>query len=504
MIQENTNKSLLINSIVLYLRLGVTSVCGLLTTRFALQALGVNDFGIFSVVGGVISFIAIFNTIMISTSNRFIAVSIGKGDIQQTNEQFNVNLLIHAAIAVFVLILAFPLGRWYIVNHVNYIGSIDTVLTIFYITIIGSIISFIGVPYNGLLMAKERFWYFCSIDMVISVIKVVICYYLAIFQFKNNLFIYACTLSLLTAIPTFLFIIYCYSKFKEIVKLRFVREWPKYSEVLGFSVWVGYGAIASIGKSQGAALIVNNFFNTIMNTALGIATSVNSILVGLATNVSKSISPQITKNYSSGNMERCVKLVCLSSKVSFLFMLLISCPFFVDSEYIFSLWLGEVPDYVIHFSHLLIIDALIGTLNAGVPELVFASGKIKMYQLIVNTLLILSVVVGFFFLKIGYAADYLLITFIVFSAIAFFVRQVVLNKVVQINNWLLIKESYLPSLFITILLVVYLYFIPMVFSPILNILIAECYLMVLCFVFGLKHEERAYLLNAIKAFKLHK
>ena len=168
--QENTNKAIFINSAILYAKLIVTAVAGLLTTRFALQALGADDFGIFSVVGSVISFVAIVNTIMISTSNRFMATAIGKGDEKLIKDTFNVNVVMHVVIAVVILLVAYPLGDWFILNHIKYEGDINSVLSVYHITIIGSIISFIGVPYNGLLIAKERFFVFSSTDILASVI----------------------------------------------------------------------------------------------------------------------------------------------------------------------------------------------------------------------------------------------------------------------------------------------------------------------------------------------
>ena len=347
--QENTNKSIFINSIILYARLFITAVAGLFTTRFTLQALGANDFGLFSVVGSVISFIAIINTIMLSTSNRFIAIAIGKDNVTEINRVFNVNLIVHILIAIVTLITAYPLGDWYILNHINYDGSINSVLTIYHIIIIGSVVSFIGVPYNGLLVAKERFFVFCLTEILASLVKVFVSYIL-IDYFTDKLLVYSLTICLTTAFPTLVFIVYCKKQFSKIVTFNFIKQWKLYKEMLGFSVWVGYGAIATIGKTQGAALIVNNFFNTAMNTALGIANSVNSILLMFANSINRSISPQIVKSYATGNTERSEQLVIIASKYSFLALLFVVSPFLVAPEWLFALWLGIVPDFVITFT----------------------------------------------------------------------------------------------------------------------------------------------------------
>lgn len=493
--QENTNRAILINSIILYVKLIITAITGLLTTRFALKALGVDDFGLFSVVGGVISFIAIVNTIMMSTSNRFIATAIGKDDDRLINDTFNVNVIIHVVIAIITLVIAYPLGDWYILNHINYDGDINLVITVYHITIIGSVISFIGVPYNGLLIAKERFVVFSLTEIIASIIKVVVSY-LLISNFSDKLSVYSWTICLTTAFPTLVFIAYCRKVFPKIVALKFVKSWTLYQEMLNFSVWVGYGAITTVGKSQGAALIVNKFFNTAMNTALGLANSVNSIVLTFANNISRSISPQIVKSYASGDKARSEQLVIMASKYSFLVLLFVSSPFLVAPEWIFSIWLGTVPDCVIIFSILIIIDALIGVFNAGIPDLIFASGNIKWYQIIVNTMFLLSIVAAFFVLRTGTPAYFLQITYILFSFVVLALRQIVLNKVVKFNNWKLVKESYFPCIIVAIC------FVPIIFlkslvHPVVMIIVSLLYLVALDFIIVLSRAERQYISSFI-------
>lgn len=173
-ILENTNRAIAYNSVILYSRMIVNTICALLSTRFALHALGVVDYGLYAVLGGIISFIGIFNTIMLSTSNRFIAVAIGKGNINEVNKQFNVNFIIHVAIAVFALIVTIPIGEWYIPRYVNYDGPLYNAHVVYIVSVIGSIFSFIGVPYNGVLMAKEKFIVFSLVDVALHVLKLAV------------------------------------------------------------------------------------------------------------------------------------------------------------------------------------------------------------------------------------------------------------------------------------------------------------------------------------------
>ena len=494
--QENTNKSIFVNSIVMYLRLGITAVAGLFTTRYALQALGANDFGIFSVVGGIVSLITIINTIMMSTSTRFISVAIGKGDDAQTNKVFNVSLSIHLAIALLSALLALPLGKLYIINYVNFDGNIAEVVKVFNITVVWSILSFVGVPYNGLLMAKEKFVVFSVFEIIFSLIKALITYFL-IFAFDDKLYVYAMTVSICACAPTFIYMLYCHIKWPVLTRWRIVKDRALYKSILHFSRWVGFGAVAQIGQSQGASLLVNTFFNTVMNAAQGIAASIKALIMMMAQNLTRPISPQITKAYVAGNHDRCKTLIVASSKFSFFVMLLVSVPFVVDAEFILQLWLGCVPAYAPRFVYLMVLDSLIFTFNMGVSEVIFASGNIKRYQLIVNTNILLSIVAAYVVLRLGAPAYSLYYVYIAVSVVNTFVRQRIMHKTVGYDNMFLLKKSYLPSICVVLLFLPYL-LIKTSLHPVWVISIAELYVCCLIFCVGLSKQERSFIINKLK------
>ncbi len=502
MIKENTNSIIAINSIILYARLVIVALCGLLYTRYSLLALGVDDFGLFSVIACILSFASILNTIMVVTSNRYIAIAIGKGDNHEANNSFNVNLSIHILIAILTIAIALPIGYWYINNYVTYQGNLDAVKHVFNISIIASAISFIGVPYNGLLLARERFIVFCSTDVVASIFKLV-CTYILIDHFENKLIIYAFITAIMTAYPTLIFIIYCNKKFKEITRFKIVTDATKYISVIKFSSAIGYGALATIAKTQGSALIINMFFSTAMNAGLAVANAVSSMLQLFSNNAQKSISPQIVKNYASGNDTRSVYLVCLASRITYLLMFAVSIPFIFSPEAIFQLWLKEIPPYAITFTRLLIVDSLILSINAGITDYIYATGKIKTYQITINTLVALSVVVGFFTIKNGMKPENLFYIFILFSFIVFIIRPIVLLRVSKFKINQLIKESYIPVLIITLLALPLL-----LLRPILNawvlLAVAYIYFTFLCFKIGLNQKERAYFTNKLNLRQWHK
>ena len=476
--------------------MAVTTLCSLFTTRFALQALGVDDFGLFSVVGGVISFVAIINTIMLSTTNRFIAVAIGKGNESEVNKIFNVCLVVHIVIAILTAIISFPIGDWYIHRFVNYNGPIENALMVFRLCLAGSIISFVSVPYNGLLMAKERFLVFCSVDIISHLLKLGAAV-LLLFFFEQKLIFYASTQAFLTALPVLVYWIYCSRTYPSIVHWHLVKNGNLYKEMFLFSGWIGYGAIATIGKNQGSQLLVNAFFNTAMNAALGVANTINGFITMFSQNITQPMAPQITKSYASGDLNRCSQLLVMSTKFAFLSMLLMSSPFFSDIEWILQIWLGEVPEYACLFAKLLVIDALISTFNAGIANVVFAHGKIAFFQMTVHTSKLISIVVAFLVLKAGAAAHFIFYVYIAFSVINVLFIQIALHKVGGFSFWTLAPDSYIPSLVVTALYVPILV-VPMAIHPFLHMVIVLVYLGLIALFIGFKRSERHYLYNAIR------
>lgn len=480
----------------MYARMGINTILALITTRYALQALGVNDFGLFSVLGSIISFMGVFNTIMMSTCNRFLAVAIGKGIPKDINKTFNINLSIFLGCAAILLLIGLPLGDWYVRNNINYEGPIENVLIVFYFAVIGSVISTLATPYNGLLMAKERFFLFSFVDVAIHILR--FCVVIAlVYYFEQKLLIYTILQATTVALPALVYWIYCKRLFPNIIRFRFVKDKSAYKEVFSFSGWVSIGAISCVVRAQAAALLVNNFFNTAMNTALGIGNSLNHYVMMFANNLTQPMQPQITKSYAAGNYERTNELLVMSTKFSFLMMLLIGSPFFVSAEWIIHLWLGQVPPYAVNFTVLLIIDNIVMSFNMGLSLILFADGRIALYQIVINTLRLAAVGVAYLVLRKGVEPQALFYTYIAFSALIVIATQWCLYKTLHYDNKPLIKKSYIPSLsvlamFLPIMLV------PDSVHPLLRIVLAMSYLVILEFLIGLSTKERVFIINKIK------
>lgn len=500
--QENTNKAIAFNSLILYTRLTATSICALFSTRFGLQALGAVDYGLFALLGGVIAVVTILNNIMVSTSNRFIAIAIGKGNIGEANKQFNVNLSIHITIALFVLAISYPVGNWYIHRYINYNGPLENAMMVYCITILGSIISFISIPYHGLLMAKEKFIVFSGMDVFSHFMRLLVTW-LLLYHFSQKLLIYTLAFAVLHALPTFFYMFYCTYRYPEIVKLRKVKNRKMYKNVFKFSSWIGVGALAHAGKGEGAAIVVNVFFDTVMNTAMGVASIVNSYVTVFALSVTQPMAPQITKSYAAGNKERTNDLLVMSTKYGFLLTLIVGAFFLADPYWILKIWLVEVPPYATIFLVLFVLDNIIMALNFGIQNIIFASGNIWLYQLCSSVLNILSVFVGYLVLRAGAPAYYLIVTYVIFSVIRFFIIQWVLFHTLKYDCRILWNRSYIPSLLVAFLFFPIL-FLPCADFPFLKILITITYLCLIVFFFGLNRAERNKLKSLVNCYVFSK
>lgn len=498
--KENTNKAIALNSIVLYLRMAITAILGLFTTRLSLQALGVNDFGLFSVVGSIMTFISIFNTIMLSTCNRFLAVAIGKGDLMEINKVFNVNRIIFAGCAVFLLLVAFPIGYYYVGNYIHYDGPIQNAILVFVLSVIGSVISTFSIPYNGLLIAKERFILFSAVDVILHIIRLIIVY-LLVYHFTHKLLVYSILQAVTIASPTLIYSLYCRKCFKAITKWHFVTDKLYYNRMFSYSGWIAVGAVITVARQQGAAFLVNAFFNTAMNTALGIANSINMYITLFANNLTQPIQPQITKSYAVNNIERTKSLLIVSSKYSFMLMLLISTPFLINSEWIIYLWLGRIPEYAAAFTLFLVIDNLVQSFNSGLSTVIFASGKIALYQSIVNLLRLASIVGAYFVLKSGAEPQSLFISYIIFSVLVVFATQYCLHRELKFDIKYILYHSYLPCAIILIL------FLPVICiksncHPLLINLASMIYLLIIEFIIGTNKNQKRKIAQEIRKYSV--
>ena len=376
------NKRIAYNTIILYVKLIVSVVIGLYTSRLILLALGASDFGLYNVVGGVVSLLNIIGVTMVSTSYRYISVEIGKGEKGNPNKVYNTILTIHVVLALLFILFGVIIGFWYIDNYlyVDY-GKISDARYVMVVSMITTALSILSVPSNGLIIAREKFYFTSITEITQTVLKLLLIVYVLKPYGGNRLRLYTNLVAFVTLLAPVSYTLYCYAKEGLITKWSFNKKWKDYFGVISFTGWMMISTLSFMGVAQGAAMIINYFFGTVVNAAFGIANQVQSMLMLAPRVVLQATSPQIMKSYGEGNQERALSLVYLCTKYCFFIFLLIVVPCILFMDELLCIWLTDVPDYTSLFTTFMIIATLVGALTNGLDPLVMATGKIRFFQL---------------------------------------------------------------------------------------------------------------------------
>ncbi|MFK5982676.1 MAG: oligosaccharide flippase family protein [Flavobacteriaceae bacterium] len=422
------NKKIAKNTIVLYIRLVITTVIGLFSARIILQELGASDFGLYAVVGGIVAMMNFLNTTMIATSYRYIAVELGRGEKGEVNKIFNITLIIHIMLVLALVIFAETVGIYYIHHYLN----VDTVkipdaIFVLRFSVLATAFSILAVPFQALITAQEKFVVRVSIEIIRALLKLVLVI-LLIYYIGNKLRYFAVLMFFVMLVPPLLFFSYSVYKYQQIVKWHFQKRIEEYISMLKYTMWIMIGAIASIGKLQGTTIILNLFYGTVVNAAYGIANQLNTFIRMFATNLSQAAVPQITKSYSGGDETRTLELAYAIPRYTFFMMLIPAVPMIIGIEPILKLWLGEVPAYTSSFAVLMILEGLIASLGGGLDAMIQATGKIKKFQIAYTILSLAILPLTYFLFKMGLPPYVVVFAFILSTVTIFLLQLIILQQ----------------------------------------------------------------------------
>ena len=410
------NRRIATNTLILYMRLMVTTVLGLFNARCVLKLLGESNLVLYRVVAGFVLMLNMLNVSMTSSSYRYIAYELGKEGIEGVNRIFNISLLVHIIFAIIVLFIGETLGLHYVTQYLNVPeGKSGDAVFVFHFSIFAMIANVISIPFRGLVTALEKFSVRAYIEILSSGLAFLIAIGLMAYN-GNRLRYYAVLMGFSWVLASLLFVGYCKRFHPSIVGWNLQTDKAKYKEMLSFSGWIMLGTASEMGKNQGAAMIINYFFGTVLNASFGVARRVNDLVRTFSGNLIQVAVPQITKNYSSGNRERSVDLVCYITKYSFFLLMIPALPIFLEADFLLDLWLDEVPAYASIFCRLMIANALIDSLG-GLASVAQASGKIKYFLIALSTTSLLSLPIAAFLFKMQYPPYTILVTYIVTSTL---------------------------------------------------------------------------------------
>lgn len=499
---SNDNRLIFKNTIIIYSRMIIVTVVGLISSRFVLQALGVSDYGLYNIVAGLITMLNFISVAMSTTTRRYINIEMGKID-GNLNKVFNVSLFLHIGFALFIFIIAETVGLWYINNVLNVEPSkfVDAKF-IFHISTLVACIGIINVPFQSLIEAFEKFSYAAIIDIATTFLKLGFIIIL-LFYPGNSLCLYAVLMCLVSLASFALYSLVCQKNWREVIKFKLYKNCPLYKEILIFNNYTALGAAASIGKSQGGNLLVNYFFGTIINGAFAIAFQVDSYVYMFVNKLTLASNPQMAKNYAGGTLERSNSILEKNSKYSILIMSIFYFTLIVDLDYILSLWLGTVPEGTLFLCFLTLTSALLRSFSEGTNGYIQASGKIKWFQILSSITLLISLPISYFLFSLGYAAFWILICYIIMDVVYRIVSLYMMYRILHFDVIAYIKKAYLSPIlciFIMFAIICLLHLLPLntFIQHLVLIGLTGMISMSCMFLIGLDKSERCMIYSALK------
>lgn len=420
----------------MFLTLGVS----LYTSRVILSVLGVSDYGIYNVVGGVVAMLAFMNNALSGATSRFLTYELGRKNQAKLNLTFSTALSIHILLAMLMLIILESAGLWFVANKLTIPEArMDAAIYVYHFSVLACMVQIIQLPFNAAIISHERMDAFAYISIFDVVMKLVIVYLLQIGDF-DKLQLYSVLVFTVSTCTSLLYIVYARRKFEECrIKLSMKRDIAK--PILSFSGWDLYGNLSVVVRGQGLNILQNMFFGPVVNAATGISNQVLTAIMGFAENFLVAVKPQIIKYYAAKEMDKFINLMINSSKYCTLLLFLISFPILIEAKFILSIWLVEVPDYAVIFCQLAIINNWISILFRPVVFGIHATGNAKRISLINGTIYIAVLPIAYVLLKLGG------------SPVVPFVLNIVLLLVGQLFFTLPTCKKYIPEFAISIFLV---------------------------------------------------
>ena len=474
----------------------------LYTSRVILNSLGVQDYGVYSVVGGIVTLFSFFNSAMTSATQRFLAFDIGANDIEQLKKTFNATLNIHIGISILVLALAETIGLWFVNYKLNL--PLDRMLAVNWVyqfSVLTFLLGIIQVPYDALIIARERMNIYAYMSIVEVILKLAIVYLLVVFAF-DKLILYSGLLFLVSFFVRSGHKIYCKINFEE-SKYKFYFEKDLYKKLISFSGWSLFGNIAGVARGQGSNILLNLFFGTVLNAAYGISMQVQGTVQTFVINFQMAVNPQIIKQYASGNKEQCLKLIFQSAKFSYFLMFIIACPILFNIDFVLELWLKNPPKYTSIFVILSVINLLIDCISGPLMIGAQASGNIKWYQITLGSFIFLCLPISYFFLKSYNDPKIIFIVIIAVNTISLVGRLLFLNKLINLDIQSFVLKVLLKIVIVTAILVSLHHFINIsIQNKYINFFIKSSYLtlinIVSIYFIGFDKSERNLILTFIK------
>ena len=486
----------------------VVTIVSFFTVRITLRILGVEDYGIYNVIGGVVAFLNIISATMSSASQRYLAFDIGKNDVGAFKNTFSLLVLVFVALSVIIIVISEAIGPWLISTYLKIPSErMAAAQWVFQFSLISFCFTLVTIPYQASIIAYERMGVFAFVGLFDALGKLAFTCLLYFIAF-DKLIVYAFLMLLITVANFLIQYIFCKYKLEGCV---YKHYWNKnyLKEIVGYTGWSLFGAASGTLNTAGLSIVLNMFFGPLVNAAKGIADRINSLVISFSVNFYQAISPQIVKTYAAGEKERSLSLVYSSSKLSFFLLFIISLPIIYGMPSLLNLWLGAdtVSSDMIVFSQLILVYSLVSVLEQPITMLIRATGDIKKYQIVVGCITLCTIPICIVLFYLGLPAYWSLLTLTVVYIIAHIVRLLIARSQVELSLKKYIITVFLPIVLVVIISVVIMtflgYLLPL--NDWIRIIAALVITFIAIWFLGLKHTERQLLVDKVfSKLKNHK
>lgn len=506
------NKRIAKNTIMLYFRMALTLIVSLYTSRVVLNTLGVEDYGIYNIVGGLIVMFSFLNTSMTNACQKFFSAAVAKNDTITTQKIFSTTLFAHVILATVFLVITETIGLWFLYNKMDIPCERFQCSTIVYqIIIVNTLFGIFKVPYNASIIANEKMNFYAYTSIVESILKLLIVYLLLVIP-VDKLLLYSLLNLSIGLIMLFWYMLYCNQKFDG-NKFSFHYDSTALKEILSFSGWNVFGSFADLGYKQGSNIILNLFYGVNLNAAMGVANQARSAVFSFVSNLQVAANPQIIKSYTIEDYSYFKSLVCRISKYSYYLMLIVAIPLILNTDYILKLWLITPPAYTNIIFKLCIVFSLIDTLHGPLWTSMQATGKIAIYQIVISAILLLNLPLCYMSLKCGGSPEMVIVVQIIVSIVTLIVRMWFSKTQIDIPVSYYLSNVILPVVIVSILVIPSVYVLSFYYEETILFLCGSsvaCFFITLLAIYfaGITKQEKKlftkYVRNSLNKLNSHK
>ena len=439
---SENSKRIAKNTLLLYGRMLFMMLISLYTSRVVLNALGVEDYGIYNVVGGVVAMFTVISGSLSAAISRFLTFELGKNDMVQLKKVFSTSVIIQFILALIVFVLIETIGLWFLNNKLVIPECRMTAANwVFQLSIATFVLGLMNAPYTAAVIAHEKMSAFAYLGILDAAEKLAIALLVA-WTSTDKLILYAILMCSTSLLGIVIYRFYCKRKFEE-CSFHLVFDKTVLKGMFGFAGWNFIGASSAVLRDQGGNIIINLFCGPTVNAARGIALQVNGAVSGFASNFMTALNPQITKSYASGDHEYFMKLIFQGSRLSFYMLLFFSVPIWASTHYILVLWLKLVPAHSVFFIQLILLYTMLEALSTPLITAMLATGKIRNYQIIVGGTQMLNLPLSYLFLRFGAEPEAVLIIAIFISQVCLAERLILLRRMINLPSVDFLKKVYL-------------------------------------------------------------